>query len=486
MKKLTRRSFLGTTAAVAGGVSLFSLTGPSVSGNVLGANDRVRMAVAGVGSRGTDHINEFGKRENVEIVCVVDPDQTRLDRAAKTIYQKYGNKPTVWADYRKMLEDKSIDAVAVASTNLWHSLMTVWACQAGKDVYVEKPCSQNLFDGRQCAEAAKKYNRLVQHGTQRRSESTWARAAAAVRSGKYGKLIAARAFAHRPRNPLGFKPVTEPPETLDWDLWLGPAPKLDYHGNLVPYNWHWFWDTGNGEIGNNGVHYFDLCLWAMGEKHPSSVVCCGTRFVKDPKNDYKDQGQTPTIQFAYYDFNGTPLVFESCNLAGPKEKWRPREEAEFIMEEGIIRGGNIVRKDGKQEKIEVEFTEPAPGGNFGNFINALRNRESVPLNAPISKGHYSASVCHWANAAYRVAQPGTIAQAQEALGEHPVMRESFENVLTNLRNVFENGVKVEDIPFNVGTTLAIDGEKEKFVDCPEADLFLTRKPREPFVVPKEV
>ncbi|MGL6194795.1 MAG: Gfo/Idh/MocA family protein, partial [Thermoguttaceae bacterium] len=261
MSKTTRREFLKSTAVIAASVSTFNgLTATSYS-KVSGANNRVNIAIAGCGGRGNEHIGEFGKLNNVNISCVVDADANRAGAAAKSVEQKFGNAPKSETDIRKMLEDDTIDAVAVASCNHWHSLMGIWAAQAGKDVYVEKPCSQRLFEGRRLLEAAKKYNRLIQHGTQRRSDKYWAQTTAAVRQNKYGKLIAAKVYCHRPRGPLGFKPITDPPANLNWNLWIGPAEMTPYHENLVPYKWHSVWNTGNGEIGNNGVHYFDLCRW---------------------------------------------------------------------------------------------------------------------------------------------------------------------------------------------------------------------------------
>jgi len=486
MSKLNRRSFLKSSALTVGAASVFAISGTSASGQILGANDRVRIAIAGAGSRGGDHLSEFGKIPNVEIAYIVDADRKRVEQRVKEVEQKTEKAPKGTQDFRVMLEDKDVDCVTVASTNVWHSLMTIWACQAGKDVYVEKPCCQNLFEGRKCVEAAEKYNRLVQHGTQRRSEDNWAMVAAAVQSGKYGKLVAAKAYANRPRGPLGFKPVKAVPENIDWDLWCGPAPKQEYHENLVPYNWHWFWDTGNGEIGNNGPHYFDLCLWAMGAVHPDSVISFGSRFVNDSGNNYKDQAQTPTIQFVLYDFNGIPLIYESCNIAGPKDKWDPREEAEFYTEKGIIRGNTFIPKGGEPERLNVEFEKPAPGGPFGNFINAVRNRNSVPLNAPISKGYYSAGVCHWGNAAYQTGKPESLKAIREKMGNNAILQESIDKVVENFKEVFKDNVKIEDVPFQVSEKLTVDTKAEKFVNNPQADAFLTRPPREPFVVPEQV
>ena len=479
-----------------GAASALSLTSKSYA-NVQGANERVRIAIAGCGGRGNDLLNQFVKLDGVEAAWLVDADAERLAKTAKRTEDEFGNKPKTNIDYRIMLEDKDVDAVIVTSCNHWHSLMTIWACQAGKDVYVEKPCSQKLFEGRKCIEAATKYKRLVQHGTQRRSESGWAKTAAAVQQNMFGKLIAAKVYCHRPRGPLGFKPVSEPPKNLDWNLWIGPAAMTDYHANLVPYNWHWFWNTGNGEIGNNGVHYFDLCRWAMQTQHPQSVISFGTRFVKDAKNKYKDQAETPNIQFAVYDYEGVPLIYESCNIAGPRPEWIPREEAEFFTEEGIIRGLKFYPYQSKgsyeptEEAVDIKvenFKAPEPGGPYGNFINAVRNRESVKLNAPISEGHYSAAVCHWANAAYRMGEstdPMPLAKIREAMGDHKILQASIDKTMTNVLGQL-SGVKESDIPFRIGPKLQIDNDKEKFIDNALADEQLTRKPREGFAVPENV
>ena len=487
MSRVSRRSFLKSSALTVGGASVFSISGTSASGQILGANDRVRIAIAGAGGRGGDHINEFKKLPNVEIAYVVDADHSRMETRMGEIAKTAGNTPKGSDDYRLVLEDKNIDCVTIASPNHWHSLMAIWACQAGKDVYLEKPCSQNVFEGRKLVEAATKYNRLVQHGTQRRSEETWARVAAAVKSGKYGKLTAAKVYASRPRGPLGFKAIEAPPANLNWNQWVGPAPIQPYHANLVHYNWHWFWDFGSGEIGNNGPHYFDLCLWAMGEKNPNSVIAFGSRFVKDPKNYYKDQAETPTIQFALYDLDGIPLIFESCNIAGPRESWNPQEEAEFYTENGVIRGNSFIPNGGgAAQRLDVEFEKPAPGGNFANFLNAVRDRNSVALNAPIAKGVYAAALCHWGNAAMRTGHRETLPAIRERMGNNAILQASIEKVAANFKVVFGDSVSIDAVPFQASEKLVIDVAKEKFVDSPLGNSFLTRAPRPPFVVPEQV
>ena len=496
MKKITRRSFVKSSALLIGGTAALSLTSRSYA-NIQGANERVKIAIAGCGGRGGELFNSFGKLEGVEIAYLVDADAGRMNGMAAKTEEDYGNKPKTNADIRVMLEDKDIDAVAVASCNHWHSLMAIWACQAGKDVYVEKPCSQKLFEGRKIIEAAAKYKRLVQHGTQRRSESSWAKTAAVIQQNKYGKLVAAKVYCHRPRGPLGFKPEVAPPANLDWNLWVGPAEMTPYHANLVHYNWHWFWNTGNGEIGNNGPHYFDLCRWAMQTQHPQSVVSFGTRFVKDAKNSYKDQAETPNIQFVVYDYNGVPLVYESCNIAGPRSDWNPREEAEFFTEQGIVRGQKFfpytsaANFEVGNESVDIkpdDFKAPEPGGPFGNFINAVRNRESVTLNAPITEGHYSVALCHWGNASYRMGEssdPTSLAKIRETMSDNKILQSSIEKIMVNVMSQLPD-VKESDIPFHAGPKLQIDNVKEKFISNALADEQLTRKPREGFAVPENV
>jgi len=482
---MNRRSFLKNSALAVGGASVFAISGTSASGQVLGANDRVRVAIAGAGDRGGSLLNTFRNLANVEVAYVVDADMRRMEPRLRAVAEATGSTPKGTQDFRVMLEDKDIDCVVIASTNHWHALQTIWACQAGKDVYVEKPGSQNMFEGRKTVEAAAKYNRVVQLGTQRRGDANWARSAAAARSGKYGKLTAVKIYCNRPRGPFGFRPIEAPPENLDWNQWLGPAPMQPYHANFIPHMWHWFWDTGNGEIGNNGPHYFDLCLWAIGERHPNNVITFGSRFVRDPENHYRDQMETPTIHFALYDFDGLPVIYESCNI-GPRENWCTREETEFYTEDGTIRGNYFFPNGGgEQVRVDVEFERPA-GSVFANFINATRNRDSVPLNAPIAKGFYCAALAHWANAAYRTGYRETLTAIREKMGNNPVLQASIEKVVTSFKAQFEDRVSIDDVPFQVSEKLYIDTERELFVNSRLGNSFLTRTPREPFAVPEQV
>ena len=258
-KQVTRRTFLKTSAAA----TAIAAAPMYVPKSAFGANDKIRMAVLGVHGRGKSHIRGFQEQENVEIVTFCDPDKNVLQERAKSFQETYGKKVKLEQDLRKVLDDKKIDAISIASPNHWHSLSTIWACQAGKDVYVEKPMSHNIFEGRKAVEAARKYNRIVQHGTQSRSSEDRAKEVVAVQSGKYGQLVASKGYCCKPRWSIGFKPLATPPAHLDYNVWLGPAPEQTYHENLVHYNWHWFWDTGNGDIGNQGVHQLDVARWAI-------------------------------------------------------------------------------------------------------------------------------------------------------------------------------------------------------------------------------
>ena len=334
MGHLNRRRFLQTTAAAGAACSLFTISGTKASGRVLGANASVRVAVAGINGRGKSHIGEFAQQENVQVQCLVDPDSKLFPRWQKELNEKYQTDPTCVQDIRDALDDKSLDAVSVATCNHWHSLITIWACQAGKHVYVEKPISHNLFEGRKCVEASLKYGRIVQHGTQQRSDEVRAKQIAAIHSEKYGKLQVAKAYCCKPRWSIGYKPETNPPAGFDFDLWLGPAPKQAFHGNLHPYNWHWFWDFGNGDTGNQGVHEMDVARWGIqGATLPNRVWSLGGRYIPGGK----DQGETPNMQLSVYEYGDVLLVFETRGLVA-KDGAPPFKVAnEFYTTEGVIR-----------------------------------------------------------------------------------------------------------------------------------------------------
>jgi predicted dehydrogenase len=484
MSPQTRRTFLQRAAKASAVFSTFAISGTKASGRILGANDTVRIGVAGIHGRGRNHIEEFAGMKDVQVVYLVDPDSSLFASRTSQVKSLGGNEPVCVQDVRHALEDKNLDAISIATCNHWHSLMTIWACQAGKDVYVEKPLSHNVFEGRKCVEAARKYDRVVQHGTQQRSNLERARQIAAIQSGKYGTLLVSKGFCCKPRWSIGFKPTEAAPADLDFNLWLGPAPEQPFHRNFVHYNWHWFWDTGNGDTGNQGVHEMDVARWAIkGAMLPRRVWSLGGRYAPGEK-DLQDQGQTPNMQLSVYDFGETLLVFETRGLVGNESGFAPKVSNEFYTSEGIIKDWKFHPKNGgTAEPIEGLDAHVTPGGAFGSFISAIRSRKSEDNNADVLEGHYSSALCHLGNISYRLGQPVPMQQKALSMGDNRQAVESLIEIGENLKAV---GVPMAEATYQLGRTLELDPNAEKFVGDPQADQFLGRHYREPFVVPESV
>jgi predicted dehydrogenase len=451
------------------------LAGTGPLRRVLGANGDIRVAVVGLNGRGESHIQEFSKMQGVRLAALCDVDLRVLERRS----QKFEDIMK-YQDVRRLLDNKDIDAVSVATPNHWHSLITVWACQAGKDVYVEKPCSHDVFEGRKCVEAARKYNRIVQHGTQSRA-GEFAKIPAIVCSGKYGKLLVSKGYCCKPRWSIGFKPIKSPPAYLDFNIWLGPAPEQPYHENLVHYNWHWFWDFGNGDIGNQGVHEMDMARWAIGGTLPRSVVSLGGRWVNEP--DFKDQGQTPNQMVSVMDFGDSLLLFETRGLVDKDKRYPFKVANELYFEQGVIRGNKFFPKgQGEGEPlVEVDY-HVQPGGIFRNFINCVRSRKSDDLVAEVLEGHRSAACCHLSNISYRMGSPRPFEKPKD-FSDNSVVGESIMTLLENTKAI---GVEPEKTALWVGPKLDFNPETEKFINNPAADGLLRRAYRSPFVIPEEV
>lgn len=466
-----RRAFLQTSALVVAGTAL----SPRSWSQVSGANNDIRVAVVGINGRGGGHIDEFNRISGVRVTALCDVDRRVLDaRAAKL--------PGVatYQDIRRLLESREVDAISIATTNHWHSLATIWACQAGKDVYVEKPCSHNVFEGRKCVEAARKYGRIVQHGTQQRGGGG-ARFRALVQSGVYGKLLVSKGYCCKPRWSIGTKPAQDPPAHLDFNLWLGPAPQQPFHENLVHYNWHWFWDFGNGDVGNQGVHEMDVARWAIGGTLPRSVISLGGRYVNEP--DFKDQGQTPNQLISILDFDGVLLLFETRGLVGKDPRYPNHVANELYFEAGVVREGKFFAKGAPEgeplAKVEVPRVE---GGVFGNFIDCMRTRKAENLCADILEGHLSSACCHLGNISYRLGKERRFEKPAD-LGSNAIVGDSIMTLLDNTRAI---GVDPARATLWVGPKLAFDAATEKFPDNPAANQLLTRNYRPPFVVPDRV
>jgi len=488
MGRISRRTFMkGTLAAGVG------LTMASPFSRVRGANNDIRVAVVGINGRGGSHIGSFDKMDGVRLAGLCDVDSNVLEKKAKG-FKDRNQKLDAQQDIRKLLENKDIDAISIATTNHWHSLATIWACQAGKDVYVEKPCSHNIFEGRKCVEAAEKYKRIVQHGTQSRASSGWAKQVAAIASGKYGKLLVSRAWASKNgkgRWGVGFKPTKEPPENLDFNIWLGPAREQPYHENIVHYNWHWFFDFGNGEIGNQGVHQMDIARWAIPNgKLPTSVISMGGRWVQSTEGHppFTDQANTPNCQLTVMDFGGPLLVFEVIGLVDGKgvdgKKYPKKVGNEFYMEGGVIRGDKFYPTgSGEGEKLDVDV-EMAPGNIFENFIHCVRTRKRDELHADILEGHLSSACCHLGNVSYQLGEQVSGKTEPDVLGKHSEISESWETIKRTVKGTL--GYDVEKNSYCLGPKLQFDPEKERFTNSRRANRLATRRYRKPFVVPEKV
>jgi predicted dehydrogenase len=358
--------------------------------------------------------------------------------------------------------------------------MTFWACQAGKDVYVEKPCSHNVHEGRVAVNVARRHNRIVQHGTQSRSDSNWARVMEVIRSGQLGRLLVARGLCYKRRGSIGQRPVSDPPREVNFDLWLGPAQETPFHANLVHYNWHWFWDFGNGDIGNQGVHQMDIARWGIpGATLPRSVISLGGRF------GYEDQGQTPNTQITVFDYGADQpqLIFEVRGL--PSTPLYGQQIGNiFHLEEGVIAGNRLYPR-GRTEPTDlprVENVQRGPGsGNFGNFIAAVRSRRREDLNADILEGHYSSALCHLANISYRLGEQVPFNPRTRSFQGNEAATETLARMEEHLRN---HDISLQTTTCRVGPRLQFDPQEERFVSNDQANALLTRNYRRPYNLPE--
>lgn len=486
-RAMNRRRFLKHTLAASTVFSTFAIGGTKSTGRILGANEAIRVGVAGIHGQGNAHIDQYLGFDEAHVTYLIDPDASLYESRAKKVTDKGQAPPTCAQDIRLALEDQNLDVISIAAPNHWHSLLTIWACQAGKDVYVEKPLSNVVWEGRKCIEAARKHGRMVQHGTQQRSSQSMANQIAALQSGKYGKLRVSKGYCCKPRWSIGHQPISTPPSDLDFNLWLGPAPQQPFHKNLVHYNWHWFWDFGNGDIGNQGIHEVDVARWAIpGATLPTKVWSLGGRFADG------DQGQTPNMQMAVYEFGDVVLLFEVRGLVdtdpntSKESPFKFKVANEFYTDEGMITLGEFHPRGGgaavKLDTFDVKVTE---GGAWGSFLHAVRSRKVEDLNADVEHGHFSAALCHLANISYRLGQEVPFNKQSGSLGDNQQVVGSFQAIQDNLRGV---GIQLDDKSYRLGRTLAVDPASEQFIGdgADLANPMLTRSYRSPFVVPAVV
>jgi len=414
MPEEPRRKFLRNAATAAAGASLVGI--PAIAASRSSANDRVRVAIIGLRGRGRSHIravHDLSARENVEIAALCDVDESVLDQRLSDYELMSGRRPARETDMRRVFDDQSIDAVFFATPNHWHSLGTIWACQAGKDVYVEKPLSHNAFEGKQAVEAARKYERIVQHGTQNRSSPQIIEGVEKLKEGLIGEVYMARGLAYKWRRSIGEHQEGPTPEGLHYDLWQGPAPERSYSSLRHHNKWHWQWDYGNGELGNQGVHQLDLMRWGLDlDEHPSMVQSMGGKLI------HRDAQETPNVQTVSYEYEGRDLMltFEIrpwiSNLeAGIGEKWPTHGVCTgliFYGSEGYMVMPHYAafytflgkaKKPGPFAEDPKDKIKDQP--HFDNFIQAVRSRKQTDLTADVEEGHKSSMMAHLGNIAYR-------------------------------------------------------------------------------------
>ena len=503
MTNFTRRSFLKTTAL---GAAAFSLDAFTLS-RAAGANGDIRVAQIGFHSQGAGHISTLSKMKGVRLVALCDVDKHVLDKKA----QDLGGGIQTYTDIRKLLENKDVDAVSIAVPNHWHALATVWACQAGKDVYVEKPACHNLFEGRKMVEAARKYNRIVQCGTQCRSSVGLQEAVRYVQGGKLGKIVIARGFCYKARKSIGMVDGPQPvPDYIDYDIWCGPAPKEAPRRNgssgTVHYDWHWFWAYGNGDFGNQGPHQVDICRWFLGENAiaPFSMAVGG-------RLGYKDSAETPNTLVVYHGYQ-TPMVFEvrglPTNKASQTQGWKMDNfrgasvgnviecENGYVVvpsyTEAIVHdkdGKEITRFNGRSRNTAAEDTKNPSGlsadsgGHHGNWIAAIRSRKLSDLHAEILEGHLSAGLVHTGNISYRLGATKSPGEIKETLQDNKSLGEAYTRMAGHLE---ANGVDMAQDKLQLGMPLKFDPQTERFQGNDQANGLVSRNYRAPFVVPEKV
>jgi predicted dehydrogenase len=495
MKTMTRRQFVKTSASVA-------LLGSGVSvapfARALGANDDVRLAVVGIGStvkiggKGKADIRDFRKVPGVRIVALCDVDHANLDPEVEQ-FKKRNEKVDAYTDIRRLLENKEIDAVSITTPNHWHSLIAIWACQAGKDVFVQKPASHNIFEGRKMVEAARKYKRIVQCTSGSRSPSGIKEALAWARQGGLGKLLCVHGVNYKPRVSIGKVSGPQPiPKSIDYDLWSGPAPVKPLLREYLHYDWHWDWQYGNGDLGNMGIHYMDGCRMAVGlDSLPQRVISIGGRF------GYVDDGQTPNSQITFLDYEPAPIIFEVRGL--PKNKsyqqspWDRNAKASMDSDSGIQIGvvvhcehGYVANNkafdlDGKLIKA---FQPTNPDLNT-NFIAAVRSRRVGDLEGDILQGHLSAALVHMANIGYRLGKTAPAGEIKERVSGQKEWARAYDRFAGHLS---ANGIDLDRTPAVLGPMLTMDSAQERFVGefNREANQLVSRDYRQPFVVPEKV
>jgi predicted dehydrogenase len=410
---------------------------------VVGISGKDRPRVRGmIGGRGMVHVNTYAGIPNVRVSAICDVDERLLPGASAEVEKLFGKKPRTEVDFRKLIEDKDIDIISVATPDHWHALQTVWACQAGKDVYVEKPAHQLIAEGKKMIEAARKYDRIVQNGITWRSSTSTKAGVKFLRDGKLGEVYMARGIVHRYRPSIEIVEDSPIPEGVHWDKFLGPAPYRPFNLNRYIYNWHWFWDTGTTEFGNNGIYRMDGARWALGiDTHPVKVQCSGGLFLR------KDDQEVPNMMTATYEYEDGRIIQNEFRGLYTNPEGVERHNGTFLYgEDGwmALNGGSFKTYFGKNNEpgpsmSDDDLPDEEKTNGWENFVDCVRSRKMEDLDCEVAEGHLSASIGHLGNIAYRA-----------------------------------------------GRKLEFDPATEKFVNDPEADKLLTRDYRAPYLMPDKI
>ncbi len=494
-RRFSRRSFIrGSLAAASAAVC-------ASPASLLGANDSIGVAVVGFRGHGKTHIRNYLRLPDVRVVALCDADRAVLYSEVQRL-AKQGHKVRSYVDVRRLLEAKDIDAVSTATPNHWHSLLTVWACQAEKDVCVEKPVSHSIWEGRKMVEAARKYSRMVQGDLDLRSWPANDEAREYLRSGALGKILVARGCCYKHRASIGqTNGKGHIPESLDYDLWCGPARKQPINRKELHYDWHWVWNTGCGELGNNGPHQLDQIRWMIGERGlPRRVMSLGGRF------GYDDAGETPNTQIALYDFPTCPVIYEVRGLPSRpggrqmdtyqavaatgvrlRNTWDGRGPNTMVMiqcENGYLDLGALTAFDNRGKLIR-KFENTGARDPQANFIRAVGSRKIDDCKTDIEEGHLSTCLCHMGNISYRLGSGARPEAIREAMGDDKDALEAFGRFSEHLAI---HGIDLKKAPAVLGPWLTMDSATERFTGQhgEAANKLVKREYRKPFVIPEEV
>ncbi len=479
LNKLGRREFLSYSMRAAAAASVPAIFAAGcVTPRLASPNERLGIALVGAGGRGRQHLPSLLALGDVEITAVCDVDETAAGKAIKIIGEKTGRKPPYYRDFRVMLEDKSVDAVSIATPNHWHTLQAIWAIQAGKHAYVEKPISHNLWEGRKLVEAAAKYQRVVTQGSQRRSWPSHIQAMDFLHSGKLGALKNVHGICYKARGSIGKMPDGPVPPGVDYDSWLGPAPVRPFNPNRFHYNWHWHWDYGDGDLGNTGIHDMDIIVWGTGKRRlPSKVACLGGRF------GYEDDGQTPNTQIVALDYGDLQITYEVRGL-----KTAPLHNSHmaaiFHCTDGylVAANGPVAAFDAKGTKIEDFGGRAEDGPHFRNFVDAVKNQKPQSVRVSVLDAHLGSAFCHLPNISYRLGAMKPLS-TKDPFGAFEAGNEHFSRTCQHLK---ENGVNLEKTRFRLGRELTVNPKTESIVGDPEANELRRPEYRKPFEFPERI